>query len=191
MTYAHISLREIPTRNNDCLNRFEGAAEPPVTNKYLATYLIDHLAGAVAAIQLLEDLETTYADTPLASFFVELRTDITADRRQLQGLIERLHVVESRTRKVSAWLTEQFIELKLRVDDSASGPLRLLESLEIVGLGIQGKLAMWHALHVASDNYPPLQGVVDYERLAQRAEEQRGRVEVVRLEAVKAVCARY
>ena len=49
---------------------------------------------------------------------------------------------------------------------------------------------MWHALHAASDDYPPLQGVVDYERLAQRADEQRRRVEVVRLEAVKAVCAR-
>jgi hypothetical protein len=162
----------------------------PAPNKYLATYLIDHLAGAEAAIQLLEDLETTYADTPLARFFAELRTDITVDRRQLQDLMERLQVVESRTRKVSAWLTEKFIELKLRVDDSASGPLRLLESLEIVGLGIHGKLAMWHALHAASDHYSPLQGIVDYERLAQRADEQRRRAEVVRLEAVKAVCAR-
>ena len=97
-----------------------GSTENPVTNKYLATYLIDHLAGAAAAIQLLKDLETAYADTPLARFFVELRTDITADRRQLQGLMERLQVVESRTRKISAWLTEKFIELKLRVDDSAS-----------------------------------------------------------------------
>ena len=52
-----------------------------MTNKYLATYLIDHLAGAAAAIQLLKDLETAYADTPLARFFVELRTDIEGDRR--------------------------------------------------------------------------------------------------------------
>ena len=32
---------------------------------------------------------------------------------------------------------------------------------------------------------------VDYECLTQRADEQRRRVEVVRLEAAKAVCARY
>jgi hypothetical protein len=73
-----------------------------VTNKYLATYLIDHLAGAVAAIQLLEDLETTYADTPLASFFVELRTDITADRRQLQGLkVARCRKPDSKSKRLA------------------------------------------------------------------------------------------
>ena len=32
---------------------------------------------------------------------------------------------------------------------------------------------MWHGLHAASDDCPPLQGIVDYERLAQRADEQR------------------
>ena len=102
----------------------------PYEQQDLAIYLIDHLAGSVAAaIQLLEDVETAYADTPLAPFFVELRTDITADRRQLQGLMDRLKIVESRPRKISAWLTEKFIELKLRVDDSARGSLRLLASL--------------------------------------------------------------
>jgi hypothetical protein len=90
---------------------------------------------------------------------------------------------------VSAWLTVKFIEVKLRFDDSARGPLRLLESLETVGLGIHGKLAMWHALNAAADNSPTLEGLVDYERLAQRAEEQRRCVEVVRLEAAKAAFA--
>jgi len=88
---------------------------------------------------------------------------------------------------VSAWLTEKFTELKLRLDDSARGPLRLLESLEVVGLGIHGKLALWRALYTA-DVSPELQGHLDYERMAQRAEEQRC-VEVVRPEAAKAVFA--
>lgn len=160
-----------------------------MTNKYLATYLIDHLAGSVAALELLEDLKAAYADTALAGFFAELQTDIASDQRQLQGLMDRLQIVESRPRKVSAWLTEKFIELKLHLDDRARGPLRLLESLEAVGLGIHGKLAMWHALNAAAEDFPPLQGLVDYERLAQRAEEQRRRVEVVRLEAAKAAFA--
>ena len=94
---------------------------------------------------------------------------------------------ESRPRKVSAWLTEKFTELKLRLDDSARGPLRLLESFEVVGLGIHGKLALWRALYTA-DVSPELQGHLDYERMAQRAEEQRC-VEVVRPEAAKAVFA--
>jgi hypothetical protein len=160
-----------------------------MTNQYLATYLIDHLAGSVAAIELLEDLEAVYADTALASFFAELKTDIEADRQELQALMNRLQIVESQARMVIAWLTEKCVELKLRLDDSSRGPLRLLESLEAVGLGIQGKLGMWHALSAAALDFPPLQRLADYERLAQRAEEQRRRVEVVRLESAKAAFA--
>lgn len=158
-------------------------------NEYLATYLNDHLAGSVAAIELLEHLEAAYADTTIARFFTELRGEIAADRRELRGLMDRLHVAESRPRKVSAWLTEKVTELKLRLDDSARGPLRLLESLEVVGLGIHGKLALWRALSAAAEVSPGLSGLIDYERMAQRAKEQRRRVEVVRLEAAKAAFA--
>jgi hypothetical protein len=156
-----------------------------MTNDYLRTYLNDHLAGSLVAIDLLEQLEATYTDTGLASFFAELRRDISADRKELRRLINSLGVTESRPRKVSAWLTGKVTELKLRLDDSARGPLRLLESLEVLGLGIHGKLALWGALGAAADSSPALQGL-DYGRLAPRAEKQRSRVEVVRLEAAKA-----
>jgi hypothetical protein len=95
--------------------------------------------------------------------------------------MDRLHIEESKPRKVMTWLTEKFVELKLRLDDKARGPFRLLESL-----GIQGKLAIWHALNAGAADSSSLQGLVDYERLAQRAEEQRRRVEVVWLESAKA-----
>jgi hypothetical protein len=144
-----------------------------VTNKYLATYLIDHLAGSAAALELLEDLETTYAGTPLTGFFAELQTDIAADQKELQALMDRLQIVESRPRKFAAWLAEKSVALKVRLDDKATGPLRLIESLEVVGLGIHGKLALWEALKAAASEFPPLRGLVDYEHLAQRAQEQR------------------
>ena len=41
----------------------------------------------------------------------------------------------------------------------------------------------------AADVSPELQGLLDYERMAQRAEEQRSRAEVVRLEAAKTAFA--
>jgi hypothetical protein len=160
-----------------------------VSEKYLKTYLIDHLAGSVAAIEILQSLGKVYADTALARFFADLQNDIAADQRQLQSVMHRLVITESGPRKLSAWLTQKLIELKLRVDDGPRGPLRMVESLEVVGLGIHGKLAMWHALKAAAEDYPPLQNVVDYERLSQRAEEQRRRLEVVRLEAAKVAFA--
>jgi hypothetical protein len=157
-----------------------------MTNEHLATYLNDHLAGSVAAIELLEDLEAAYAGNELERFFTDLRNDIEADRQELNGLMEQLEIAQSRPRKAGAWIAGKFAELKMRLDDSAHGPLRLLESLDAVELGITGKLALWQALIAAAEVAPALRGALDYQRLARRATEQIERVELRRLEAAKA-----
>jgi len=38
-------------------------------NEHIATYLNDHLAGSVVALELLEHLEAAHDNTPLAEFF--------------------------------------------------------------------------------------------------------------------------
>jgi hypothetical protein len=158
-----------------------------MADEHLATYLNDHLAGSVLAVDLLERLEA--ADTDMTDSLTALRNDIEADRRELQALMSRLGIVESRSRKVSGWLAEKLTQLKLRVvDDRAGGSLWLLESLEAVALGVDGKLALWRALSAAADVAPELQSA-DYQRLTRRAEEQRQRIEVLRLEAAKAALA--
>src|SRR4030095_5669300 len=106
-----------------------------MANEYLATYLNDHLAGSLDAVELLEHLEAAYAETTLGSFFAAGRIAISVARKKLHTLMNCLRVTESRPRKVSAWLVGKVTEVKLRLDDSARGPLRLLESLEGVGLG--------------------------------------------------------
>jgi hypothetical protein len=155
-----------------------------MADEHIATYLSDHLAGAVAALELLEHLEAAHSDTPLGVFVAEIRADVEADRRELEALMDRLHVTESRTRQATAWLAGKMTELKLRVDDPAGGALRLLEALEALSIGIEGKRAMWLALTAAAEDAPKLQ-LVDYGRLTQRAEDQRRRVEEVRLVAAK------
>jgi len=150
-------------------------------NEHLATYLNDHLAGSVMAIEVLDHLATTYSDRGLSDFFIRLRDDISSDRDELQGLMERLNIGESRTRKASAWLAEKMTELKLRFDDPQAGALRLFESLEGLALGIEGKRSLWLALTAAAEQSPSLR-TVDYERLIERAEEQRQRVERLRIE---------
>ena len=115
-----------------------------MANENLAIYLNDHLAGSVVAIELLERLEA--ARTYMAPTLAQLRADIEADRAELRELMRQLQIAESRPRKVTGWITEKFSQLKLRLDDPAGGSLRLLESLELVALGIQGKLALWRAL---------------------------------------------
>jgi hypothetical protein len=156
-----------------------------VVNEYLAIYLNDHLAGSLAAVELLERLEAVYPGTDMARFFASLRNEIVADRAQLQDLMNRLQIAESRPRRASALITNKLTELKLLLDDKAAGPLRMLESLEAVGIGIDGKLALWRALNAATIVNSALRGMLDYERLLRRAREQRDAVEILRLEAAR------
>ena len=151
-----------------------------MVNNSVATYLNDHLAGAVAAVRLLESLEELYDQ--LRPRLSALREDIEADRVELRTLMERLDIGESRTRKIGGWVAEQASALKMRLDDSADGALRLFESLEFLSLGIAGKLGLWEALKAAAEIYPQLR-CADYNLLIQRAIEQRSRAETFRLEA--------
>jgi len=63
------------------------------------------------------------------------------------------------------------VKAKLEVDDDQNGPLRRLERLEALALGIEGKIALCRALDVV-----PAKGAIgqiNYERLCRRGEEQR------------------
>ena len=150
--------------------------------EYLAIYLNDHLAGSLIAIEILEHLETEASDS--MPDLPALKADIEADRQQLKMLMDRLGITESRVRKLTSWIAEQVTEAKFEADDESRGTLRRLERLEALGIGIDGKSALWRALNAAAEVAPDLRGI-DYERLAQRAQEQRGRVEIFRLQAAR------
>ena len=156
-----------------------------MADDHIATYLNDHLAGSVVAIELMENLEAIYEGKAIARFIATLRADVEADRQELEGLMSRLQISESRTRKASAWVTEKFTQLKLRLDDPTQGDLRLFESLEALSLGIEGKRSLWLALSAAAQGSPQLR-IAYYARLIERAEEQRSRTEAERLEVAKA-----
>ncbi len=155
-----------------------------MANDHIAIYLNDHLAGSVVAVELMEDLEAAYAEKPIAAFIAGLRAEVEADVEELKRIMSSLEISESRTRKASAWLTEKLTELKLRLDDPAHGDLRLFESLEALSLGIAGKKSLWLALSAAAEITPALR-IADYDRLKQRAVDQRHRVEGRRLEVAQ------
>jgi len=155
-----------------------------MADEHIATYLNDHLAGATAAVELLEHLEKAHAGSGVGTAVAGLRIEIEADRQELKALMGRLDVDESRLRKASAWLTGKVTELKLRWDDRSGGDLHLFEALEALSLGIEGKHGLWQALATVARDAPALR-VADYERLAQRAVEQRSQAEAMRLDAAR------
>ena len=88
-------------------------------------------------------------------------------------------------RQAATWLAAKATEVKLRWDDRAGGALRLLEAVELVESGVQGKQALWRALAAAAEDAPGLRQA-DYAQLERRAEDQRSRLEGVRRPAARA-----
>jgi hypothetical protein len=156
-----------------------------VANEHLGTYLNNHLAGAMAALELMQHLEEQQADTSVSSFLAELRNEVTEEGQALEALLDRLQIDQSRTRKALAWLTEKGAQLKLQLDDAASGELHLFEGLEALVIGLEGKRALWEALAVVAEDEPALQGP-DYTQLIQRSKAQHRRAEAVRRDAARA-----
>jgi hypothetical protein len=152
----------------------------------LATYLNDHLAGSVAALDMIDHLIETYEKKPLAQFFRDLRGEIAADQADLQWLIEKLDKKHNAIRKAGAWVAEKLSRAKIHPGESAEGEMGLYFALEGLVLGITGKCVLWHGLEAAAVGVPELRGP-DYARLQMRAKEQRDRVEAKRLELAPSV----
>jgi hypothetical protein len=153
-----------------------------VSRESLTTYLNDHLAGAIAALELLDHL--LKHESGLVNELSRLRSEIEEDQQVLRGIVNDLGAKESSVRKAAAWLAEKLGQAKLRWDDRGQGDLRLLEALEALGLGIQGKLALWRALAVVAASVPALREL-DLQRLQQRAAGQFDRVDAIRLQVAR------
>jgi hypothetical protein len=153
-----------------------------MSKEHLSTYLNDHLAGAVVALETIDHLAADSSE--LRSLLMELKSEIEQDRKELVGLMEELNIGQSLVRKAAAWFGEQAAETKMVLDDTSSGGLRTLERLEVLSLGIEGKLGLWRALQAAANRDSRLSRL-DYARLAKRAQDQRARVESLRLEAAR------
>jgi hypothetical protein len=148
----------------------------------LITYLNDHLAGSVAALELLDHLIRLQQGAAVEQALAAVRTEVEEDQQTLQSLLHDVGGKESRVRQAAAWLTEKLGQAKLRLDDPGSGELQLLETLEALALGIQGKAALWRALAAASAHLPPARQL-DFAALEARAQNQFRRVDSLRLQA--------
>jgi hypothetical protein len=148
--------------------------------KELATYLNDHLAGSVTAIELLDHLIKEQTGQRLEKFLIDLRDDVSADQQVLRDLMHKLDITESAVRKAGAWMMEKVGRVKIAMGGDESGDLGLLQAFEGLALGITGKKLLWRALQTVEADRPQLQGI-DLAALEQRAQEQVDRVERERL----------
>jgi hypothetical protein len=155
-----------------------------VSRDNLKTYLNDHLAGSVMAIELAERTIRENEGGPVAGRLSPLVERIREDQTVLKGVIERLGTGESSLKKAGAWLAEKAARVKLGGTDEP-GELSRLEVLEILTTAIHGKQALWRALRVVAPRYEEL-GALNFDLLERRGIEQHEAVEEMRLEAAKA-----
>ena len=153
-----------------------------MNSRHLTSYLKDHFAGSVAALELLDYLILSHPGKVHEQFFIQLRREIDEDQKVLSGLLHDLGTGGGPVRNTAAFLGEKLTRIKLLLEDPSGDQLARLEELEALALGIDGKRALWRSLLAITEEIPALRKL-DLARLDQRAEDQRRRVEKIRIEA--------
>ena len=119
-------------------------------------------------------------DDTLGQPLKEICVEIEADRGALEQLMDRLQIRRSRGKPAAAWAGEKLGRLKLNGQLTGYSPLSRMVELELLYIGISGKLRLWRALE---HTIGKTQAGFDFAQLAARAEGQRRRVEELHLDA--------
>lgn len=149
--------------------------------KELASYLNDHLAGSVGALELLEHWEKLHEGKPLGYFFMDIEAEIRADQEKLQEAMRSIRIEESNVRKAGAWFAEKAGRARFMIAGSEPGSLGLVLTFEGLIMGITAKKLLWRAL--AAANLAQLDGY-DFDELQRRAEQQIERIDAERMRAI-------
>jgi hypothetical protein len=144
----------------------------------LTTYINDHLGGATIAIQVLEAMRDQHDDPKFRDFAAVLLPEIEADDRTLRIIAQKIGSGSSAVKEAGGWILEKAVRLKL--GHTGSTDFAMFESLELLALGIQGKLCLWKALRVAAQQDPRLREF-GFDELVSRAQQQYEHVESYRL----------
>jgi len=150
--------------------------------KDLDSYLNDHLAGSISALEVIDHWAEAHKGEPLGGFFVQAGTEIKADQEMLRGIMRILGVEESKVRKAGAWAAEKLGRARLIIAGNEPGSLGLVLTLEGLIMGVTGKKLLWGSLAAAA--LPALK-TYKFEQLQRRAEQQIQRIEAERISAAR------
>lgn len=151
-----------------------------IERRLLVIYLNDHLAGATGGVELARRARSSNRDTKWGETLATICTEIEADRTTLEEVMEQLAVKRDSAKIAGAWAAEKLGRLKLNGRLRGYSPLSRLLELEMLHLGITGKLELWRALQHTLD---AKLARFDLAALIERAESQRQTVERLRLDA--------
>jgi hypothetical protein len=157
---------------------------PVTSSEVLGTYLNDHLAGANAGVEIAWRLHERAGAGPDAAALARLVEEIKHDRDELRRLVEQLGTSGHPIKKAAGWVAGKAHGLAVTELLTGDEHLSMLLETESLAVGIVGKLALWEALLAVAPAHPQLVEA-DLVRLAARAREQHGRIEIIRLAAAR------
>jgi hypothetical protein len=112
-----------------------------------------------------------------------LAGEIEEDRASLLSIMESLGIGVDRAKVIAGWAAEKLGRLKLNGRLLGYSPLSRVMELEVLTLGVRGKLALWRALDQIAPGNPSLDRD-QLSRLMERASSQAQELEGLRELAV-------
>lgn len=153
------------------------------SDRFLAIYLNDHLAGSTVGVELARRLRASnQSDAEFGAPLARLCSEIEEDRATLVRLMDRLGVSRDRVKPLLARLGERLGRLKLNGQLTGYSPLSRVLELEVLSGLIGAKLQLWNALEQAFGESP--EGF-DFHALAARADNQGQHLEDLHLAATQ------
>jgi hypothetical protein len=149
-----------------------------MADRLLSTYLNDHAAASLAAVELARRASASNRDTLIGARLEQLVSELEEDRDALQETMDRLGVGRDVAKLAAGWAAEKLGRLKLNGRLLGYSPLSRVEELELLTLGVEGKLLLWQALG-------RIGALSQSEQLIKRAHSQLRVLRRLRLEAVE------
>jgi hypothetical protein len=152
----------------------------------LHVYLNDHRSGAVMGVALARKLRSRFEGTDRGPFYTQLTGDVEADLDTLDTLMASLQVPHNVVKHAGGWVGEKVSRLKLNSWWNGSARLTVMLEIEMLALGVEGKLSLWRSLQAVAGSRPEL-NAAPLDALAARAEQQRSDLERERIREAEAV----
>jgi hypothetical protein len=152
--------------------------------RLVGIYLNDHLAGATAGTELARRAAGSQGGTLVGAALARLARELTQDRAALIEMMTALGVTVRQYKAGLAWLSEKAARLKLNGRMVARSPLSLLEELELMRLGVEGKTAGWRTLRKLAERDQRL-NMEQLDDLIERARSQSETLEELRVSAAE------
>ncbi|GAB2994681.1 hypothetical protein LWP59_01245 [Amycolatopsis acidiphila] len=149
----------------------------------LGIYLNDHLAGAMAGVDLARRLARNEGEWAGNGKLERLAEEIEQDRATLLEIMAALGEPVRRVEMLAGWAAEKAARFKLNGRIVTRSPLSRLMEFEAMRLGVEGKVAGWRTLRARAAVDPRLDAAKLDELITN------GRSQITRLERLRARAA--